>query len=149
METDVAIISNNINKDILNNFRDYKVIDHPFTYRDILNEKKVIFYKILDNEKEDKIQKLISKLKNDSIKYIIITNNIEITLLTSNLIVFNKNEIILQGNTKEILVKEEKTFQKLGLDIPFMVRLSKYLQDYNLINKIYYDKESLVTDLWN
>ncbi len=148
METDVTIISNNINKEILNNYNDYKIINKAFTYRDILNEEKVIFYKILDNEKEEKIQKLISRLKKDNIKYIIVTNNIELTLLTDKLIVFNKNEIILSGSTREIFLKEGKTIQRLGLALPFIVNLSNYLQDYNLINQVYYDKESLVAALW-
>lgn len=149
METDVTIISNNISKDILSYYNDYKIIDKPFNYRALLNEKKVIFYKILDNEKEEKIQKLLSRLKIDKIEYIIVTNNVELTLLTENIVVFNQNEIILKGKTREILIKEGKTIQKLGLSLPFIVNLSNYLQDYNLINQVYYDKESLVDALWN
>lgn len=76
------------------------------------------------------------------------TNNVELALLTENIIICNKNEIVLQGNTKEILVKEGKTIQKLGLPLPFIVNLSEYLRDYNLIDKTYFDKESLVGALW-
>ena len=30
-----------------------------------------------------------------------------------------------------------------------MIDLSVKLKDYNLVDKIYYDEESLINDLWN
>ncbi len=104
---------------------------------------------MLDNENVEKIKNLFGHLKKDNINYIVVTNNVEISLLCQNLIVMNNNEVILKGNTQELYKNDLKTIKKLGIKIPFIVSLSEYLEDYNLINKIYFSKESLVNDLWN
>ncbi len=75
------------------------------------------------------------------------THDIEETLLLDYLMVIHNNEIIIEGETKLVL-KEEKIFKKLGLNLPFIVDLSIGLKYYNLTNKIYYTNESLVNDLW-
>ena len=75
------------------------------------------------------------------------THDIEETLLLDYLMVIHNNEIIIEGETKLVL-KEEKIFKKLGLNLPFIVDLSIGLKYYNLTNKIYYTNESLVNALW-
>ena len=50
---------------------------------------------------------------------------------------------------KEDILKEEKILKKLGFNLPFIVELSNGLKYYGLVNKLYYDNESLVSDLWN
>ncbi len=75
------------------------------------------------------------------------TTDIEETLFLDYLIVIHNQEIIIEGNTKSVL-KEEKIFKKLGLNLPFILDLSIGLKYYNLVNKVYFDAESLVNDLW-
>ena len=53
----------------------------------------------------------------------------------------------MEGNTKDIL-KEEKIIKKLGFNMPFIIELSNGLKYYNIVDKLYYDNESLVNDLW-
>lgn len=91
--------------------------------------------------------KVISKLKKQKKKIINYTTEIEETLLLDYTIVKHKDKIIMEGNTKDILL-EEKILKRLGFNLPFIVELSNGLKLYGLIDKTYYDIESLVNDLW-
>ena len=46
------------------------------------------------------------------------------------------------------VLKNEKLLKRLGFNMPFIIELSNLLNNYNLVNKIYLDKESLVKDVW-
>lgn len=145
--TNVTIISTNLNKSILSNYNDYKIIDFNFNNEDLLKYKNIIFYNILNSLNDNKIKELYEFLTNNNINFINITNNINQILLTKYLIIYNDNIIIKEGLTKELL-KDDKLFTNLGFDLPFIIRLSIFLKDYNLINDICYDKESLIGILW-
>ena len=53
----------------------------------------------------------------------------------------------MEGNTIEVF-QNEQALKRIGITLPFMVELSLLLKDYNLVDKIYLDKESLVQYLW-
>jgi len=146
--TDVTIISTNLNKNILNNYKDYKIIDKSFTYEELLNNKKVIFFNVLSNLKDEELKKLYEFLNDNKVLFINITNNIEEVLFTDNLIIYDKDKILAEGNTIELL-KNEKLMKRLGFNLPFIINLSILLKDYNLTKNIYLNKESLVGELWN
>lgn len=145
--TSVTIVSINLNEKILNNYPDYTVVTTNFTYEELLNKKKVIFFNILNNLKEEEIKKLFKYLSDNKIDFINVTNDIELTLYTDYLIVYDKDKILMEGNTIDVL-KNEKLIKRLGLNLPFIVELSILLKNYNLVNEIYVDKESLVDKLW-
>lgn len=147
METDVTIISVNISKNILNNYHDYQVIENNFVVSNLLKYPKIIFFNALNKLENEEIKELYNILKNNNIKYINVTNNIEEVLLTSNLIVYMDEKEVVSGDTLEVL-KNEKLLKRIGLSLPFMVELSMYLQDYNLVDKIYLDKNELEGVLW-
>ena len=147
MITNVTIISTTLSKDILKKYKDYQIIDSSFNYEDLLKFKKVIFFNILNNLNKNEIEELFRYLKSNNVNFINVTNNIEEVLCTENLIVYVNDKIIAEGNTLELL-KEEKLFKRLGFNLPFIINLSTLLKDYNLVNNIYLDKESLVNDLW-
>ncbi len=147
METDVAIISVNISKNILNNYQDYQVIENNFVVSELLKYPKIIFFNALNKLESEEIKELYNILKSNNIKYINVTNNIEEVLLTSNLIVYMDDKEVVSGDTLEVL-KNEKLLKRIGLELPFMVELSMYLQDYNLVDKIYLDKSKLEGVLW-
>ena len=144
METDVTIISTNISNDILNNYKDYVLVKD---LSKLLSYQKVIFFLTLDNKSEREVLEIYKLLKENNIKYINITNNIEHVLLTKYLKVYDKEKVLIEGNTIEVL-KNTKLLKRLGLEIPFMVDLSLLLKDYNLVNDIFLDKEDLVDYLW-
>ncbi len=144
METDVTIISTNISNDILNNYQDYVLVKD---LSKLLSYQKVIFFLTLDHKSEREVLEIYKLLKENNIKYINITNNIEHVLLTKYLKVYDKEKVLIEGNTIEVL-KNTKLLKRLGLEIPFMVDLSLLLKDYNLVNDIFLDKEDLVDYLW-
>lgn len=113
----------------------------------ISNKKVIVFFNVLTYLESDFKRKVIAYLKDNKKTIINYTSEIEETLLLEYLMVIQNNEIIMEGDTKEIL-KEEKIIKKLGYNLPFIIELSYGLQYYNLINKTYYDNESLVNDLW-
>jgi len=145
--TNVTIISTNLIRNILKNYSDYKIIDSSFNYQELLKYKKVIFFNVLSNLSFEELKKLYVYLNSNNILFINVTNNMEEVLHTKNLIIYDKEKILAEGNTLELL-SNEKLIKRLGFNLPFIVELSTYLKDYNLTNKIYLDKESLIGDLW-
>lgn len=145
--TNVTIISTNLNRKILDNYKDYKVINDNFTYDELLNNKKVIFFNVLSNLNKEDINKLYTFLKTNNIYFINITNNMEEVLFTDKLIIYDSEKVVAEGNTIELL-KNEKLIKRLGFNLPFIVELSILLKDYGLVNQLYLDKESLVGELW-
>lgn len=110
-------------------------------------KKTIVFFNILTFVNSDLKKKIIERLKEQGHQIINYTSEIEETLYLEYMVVLNKNQIIMEGLTKEVL-KEEKILKKLGFNLPFIVELSSGLKYYNMVNKIYYDIESLVEDLW-
>ena len=94
--TNVTIISTNLNRNIINNYNDYEVIDNNFKIEELVNKKKIIFFNILSNLDEKKLKKLFKYLYDNNVLFINITNNIEEILYTERLIVYNENNIIVE-----------------------------------------------------
>ena len=147
METNVTIISTNINLGLLDKYKDYYIIDNNFTYEELLEKKKIVFFNVLNNLDDEKLTKLFEFLNSNNMLYVNISNNMETSLYTKYLIIYDKNKILIEGKTLDVL-KEEKLLKRLGWKLPFMVELSILLKDYGLINELYLKKENLVGALW-
>jgi len=145
--TSVTIVSTNLNRELLDNYKEYYVIDSNFTYEELLQKKKVIFFNVLNNLNDGELRKIFDYLKDNNILFINVTNDIELSLYTDYLIIYDKIKILIEGKTLEVL-KNEKLLKRLGVHLPFIVELSLLLKDYGLINDVYLDKESLVDILW-
>jgi hypothetical protein len=102
---------------------------------------------VLNNLDDEKLTKLFEFLNSNNMLYVNISNNMETSLYTKYLIIYDKNKILIEGKTLDVL-KEEKLLKRLGLKLPFMVELSILLKDYGLINELYLKKENLVGALW-
>lgn len=111
------------------------------------DKKVVVFCDILSYIDNGLKSQIISKLKSKNKIIINYTSNIEETLLLEYLMVTNKDAIIMEGLTTLVL-QEEKILKRLGFGLPFIVELSSGLKYYHIIDKIYFDPESLVNDLW-
>lgn len=98
------------------------------------NDKKLVF-KILQEYKE----------KYD-LTIILVTHNLEDTLLSDRIIVLDKGKIIMDG-TKEEIYKDD-TLEKLGFNLPFIVKLSHNLILYNLLDKVYFNEKEVIDKLW-
>ena len=114
----------------------------------LLSPKKVfVFLNIftyLDNKFKNKLISFLARANKIVINY---TTDIEEVLLFPYLIISQKKQIIIEGNTEEVL-KEERIIKKLGFNLPFIVELSSGLKYYGLVGKVYFNNESLVEDLW-
>ena len=86
-------------------------------------------------------------MKVNKITIINVTHNMDEILYGDNLIVMDKGNIVLNG-PKEFVFLEEKTFNKLGLKLPFIVELTTKLQYYGLIDHLIFDMEELVNEIW-
>ena len=102
---------------------------------------------LLDFIDRENVLKLLQQLKKNGMCIINISHNIEDTLVSDEIIVLDKGNILLNGK-KEKVYKEEKILNNLGFKLPFMVELSNRLMFYGLIDHVIYDMEEMVDELW-
>lgn len=116
----------------------------------VCEPKILVLEHILDELDYDDKNRVASLLKEYTEKGNIIlnfTSNIEETLFGDRIIVSNKEKILIDGKTLSVL-NEEKLMKRLGLGLPFMVELNKYLMDYDVISKYELDIQKLVDKIW-
>lgn len=102
----------------------------------------------IDNYERTSILKLLKKInKEKKITIINITHDVEESIYGDDIVLLDQGKIILKGN-KELVFMEEKVFNTIGLDIPFMAELSNKLKFYNLIDKMILDMDEMVEALW-
>ena len=75
------------------------------------------------------------------------TNDIEETMFGEKIIIIYDKKLVCEGKTLSVL-NEEKILKRLGLGLPFIVELNKYLMDYKLIDKYYLTNKKLVGAIW-
>ncbi len=110
------------------------LLDDPFRFLNVKDYKRIL--NILNNIKN-----------NCNISTIFTTSQISSIVDLDNVIVLGNGRIIMQGNYKEI-IKRDNELSKLGIEIPIMIDLSLKLQFYDLLDDIYYDVEGMVNKLW-
>lgn len=102
----------------------------------------------LDNKDKKIVFKALETYKKEhDLTIILITHNQEDTILSDRIIVIDKQKIILDGKVEEVYTKE-KILYNIGIEIPFIIKLSINLKLYDLIDEIYLDKDKLVNKLW-
>lgn len=103
---------------------------------------------MIDNDERNKIYKILCDVnKVKGITIINVTHDMDEVLFGQNIIVLDEGNIILNG-PKELVLQEEKVFNKLGLTLPFMVELSIKLKYYGLVENLIFDMDELVDILW-
>ena len=101
----------------------------------------------LDYEDELLVFNILKDFANNGGIVINFTNDIEQTLYGDKIYVINDKKLVCEGKTLSVL-NEEKLLKRLGLSLPFIIDLNKYLMDYGLIKKYYLTNEKLVNALW-
>jgi energy-coupling factor transport system ATP-binding protein len=77
-----------------------------------------------------------------------ITHDLEEASKADRIIVMNKGKVYREGTPEEIFSMEEE-LMKLGLDIPFSVKMSNAVREQGFpLSKQYLSEEELVTELW-
>lgn len=101
----------------------------------------------IDGIKREKIYSLLHKLNESGLTIINITHDMEETILGDTVVVLNEGSLILNGPKEEVLLNE-KIFNELGLELPFMASLSIKLKYYELIDHMIFDMNEMVNILW-
>lgn len=110
------------------------IFDEAFTMLDYKYKEKI--YKVLDNCNKENNTTIIN-----------VTHDLEDTIYGKDIIVMDKGKIIIKGSKEDVL-REEKIFNKIGLDLPFIVELSIKLNYYGLLDKICFSNSELVQSIW-
>ena len=101
---------------------------------------------IIDNMLSEFNLEVIDYIKGLNITVINFTSNSEECLYGDRIAILDKGKIILNNNKEDFF--EDIDLVKKYMRLPFIVDLSNRLRFYDLIDKIYFDEEKLVDDLW-
>lgn len=105
-------------------------------------------FTMVDYEIKEKIYKVLKKLnEKEKITIINVTHDLEDALYGKEIVVLNKGKIILQGSNSEVF-KKVKIFEKIKMDLPFIVDLSNKLRYYELLDDIIFDMNEMVNIIW-
>lgn len=118
----------------------------------LVQEPKILVldeaFTMVDGESHRLLLKLIKKIHQDKKMTVInITDDMNDTIYGNEIIVLNKGNVIFEGK-KEILFEDEKKLKSIGLNLPFIVDLSKKLGYYGLTDKIIWNMNQMVKQLW-
>lgn len=153
-ELNYVVLANNVNNKFLEKFINIPVILNDLNYEELKKKleffpsKQVVFYEAWYNLRETEVKEIIKLLDLQNISFIYVTSNTEYTLLGDYIYVYDDDKLMMEGK-KETILKEEKMLKKLGYGLPFVVDLSTQLIYYDIFDKVYFDMDSLVGDLWN
>jgi energy-coupling factor transport system ATP-binding protein len=117
----------------------------------IINNPKIIILDEaltkIDKISRDKILNVLLELNKQGTTIINITHDAEELYVGDNILILNEGQVVLHDK-KEIVLKEEKKFNELGLELPFMASLSLKLKYYDLIDDLILDMNEMVDKLW-
>lgn len=99
----------------------------------------------LDEKKE--IINIFKKICNDDISIIFTTSSLNDLKEIDNIYVLNDGKIAIHDSFENIILKDNE-LSKMGIEIPLMIDLSRKLQFYELLDKVYYDPDKVVDKLW-
>jgi energy-coupling factor transport system ATP-binding protein len=104
---------------------------------------------MLDPRGREEVLEVVRDLKNENrLTVISITHDLEEAAKADRIIVMNKGEVYREGKPEEIFSMDEELI-KLGLDIPFSVKIGKAFRQKGIdLPKLYLTEEELVTELW-
>jgi len=118
---------------------------------ELIKKNNILLIDDIDTYLTKKEQKelfiLLNNLVEEDIRIIYTTNKLEDTLYSDYLYILDCGKIVLEGKPLLVL-KEDTTLNKLGLELPFMVDFSIKLMDYNIIEEIELDIDRMVDTIW-
>ena len=90
---------------------------------------------------------LLNYLNSNNTILINVTSDMEDVLYSDYLICLYKGMSAIDGKTLEV-IKNEKLLKRLGFSLPFIYDLSLQLKLYGVLNRVYFNKEELVKNIW-
>ena len=118
----------------------------------LITEPKILIldqaFTMLDGESHKNLLTIIRKIHQDKKMTIInVTHDMNDTIYSDNIIVLNKGKILF-NDSKENVYEEDKKLKNIGLNLPFIVDLSKKLGYYELLDGIVWNMNMMVKKLW-
>ena len=108
-----TILVNNANKEFMEQFKEYSIIGSNMSFDELKEKlemfpsKRVVFNESWYNLRNNEKKVIIELLKKQNINFVNITSNIEDSLLSDYIVVFDENKKVLEGNT-EVVLRNEK-----------------------------------------
>lgn len=136
------MLNKNINELNTNDKYLVKILSYAIMYPKFIAIDDLFIY--LNNRTEIL---LLNYLNSNNITLINVTSDMEDVLYTDYILCLYNGISAIDGKTLDVL-NNEKVLKRLGFSLPFMVDLSIQLQAYNLISKMYLNKEAMVKNLW-
>jgi len=116
----------------------------------IIHEPDIILidniFDSLDIYYKNKILKYLKQI-NKKCTILLVTNNTEDLIYADNILILKNGKLNEIGPLEELL-KQENIFSKNELKLPFVIDLSYKLNAYDLIDKIIYDVDEMVDEIW-
>jgi energy-coupling factor transport system ATP-binding protein len=105
---------------------------------------------MLDPKGREEVTETMKELmKNHNVTIISITHEIEEMVNADRMIVLSKGELYAEGTPYSVFQRGEE-LKKVGLDLPFSVKISSHLINRGFpLPKVYLSKEELVDALWS
>ena len=149
-----TILANNADKVFMSKLGNFPIIEGNFSYEklkeklEMFPNKRLIFKNSLYGLKREEKKEIINLLTKQKINFVNVTCDVEESLLSDYIIVYDGEKKVLEGNMESVL-RNEKVLKKLGFGVPFVVDLSIQLNYYDVLKKVYFDLDELVGVLWN
>lgn len=105
-------------------------------------------FESIDLHFKNKIISYLNKLKKTKKVIILFTSNFPDDQLLADKLILLKNGMIVCSEDTKKLMEDEALFIKNKIKLPFIVDLSHKLKSYNLIDKIFYDMDEMVDEIW-
>lgn len=103
---------------------------------------------MLDYNNKSRILKILKKInKKYGVTIINITHDIEESVYGDDILLIDSGHVIIHDN-KENVYEKENLLNDFGIELPFMVSLSKKLSYYDLVDKNIYNIDEMVDTLW-
>lgn len=105
-------------------------------------------FRFLNNKEKKEIREILDQIIYElDISIILTTSCLSDIVGLNNIYVLNKGNIVIHDSFDNIILNDNE-LSKLGIEIPLMIDLSRKLQFYNLLDKVYYDPDRVVDILW-
>lgn len=109
------------------------LLENPFSRMDAMWKRKMAAY--------------LKKLNKKQTTILLFTSDVDDILYGKEFILFKDEKIQTRENIKKI-IEEEKNFQSIGYNLPFMSDLSHKLSYYNLVKEPLLNMKGMVKHLW-
>ncbi len=105
-------------------------------------------FRSLDEDEKEELHKILKKINEElEVTILYTTSDISDIINLDQVILLYEGKIECQDSYQNIIMRDNE-LSKMGFKVPLMIDLSRKLQFYNLVDKIYYDEDEVIDKLW-